>query len=42
MNPGYGMATLIYNFWDYFSFLQGGSAEFLCFQDRIFDSEFLK
>ena len=31
-NPGYGMATLIYNFWDFwelFLSLQGSSAEFL-------------
>ena len=34
-NPGYGMATLIYNFWDYFSSLQGNSAEFLYIQDHI-------
>ena len=29
MNPGYGMATLIHKFWDYFSSLQGSSTELL-------------
>ena len=44
-NPGYGMAALIYNFWDLwelFLSLQGSSAEFLCIQNRIDDSEFLE
>ena len=44
-NPGYGMVSLIHNFWDFwelFLSLQGSSTEFLCIQNRIYDSEFLK
>ena len=44
-NPGYGMAILIHNiisgiYENYFLSLQGRSAEFLCIQNRIDDSEF--
>ena len=44
-NPGYEMATLIIISViseNYFLSLQGSSAEFLCIQNRIYDSEFLK
>ena len=37
------MATLIHNFcdlWELYLSLQGSSAEFLCIQNRIDDSEF--
>ena len=37
------MATLIHNFWDFWELsLQGSSADFLCIQNRIYDSEFFE